>query len=87
MLKLACLSDIYAEIKRVEYLNARPRTDIDLASREVDSFQWTTDVMEDENGGKRESLFIISIIILIQVLTLYLIVDLQHNFNIIYNYI
>lgn len=24
MLKLACLSDISAEIKRVEYLNARP---------------------------------------------------------------
>jgi len=40
--------------------------------------------MEEENGRKEESLFIISIIILIQVLTLYLIVDLQHNFNIVY---
>jgi dynactin complex subunit len=87
VLKLAYLSDIYAEIKRVEYLNARPWSYIDLASREVDSFQWTAEVMEEENGGKRESLFIISIIILLQVLTLYLIVDLQHNFNIVYNYI
>jgi len=43
--------------------------------------------MEEENGRKRDSLFIISIIILIQVLTLYLIIDLQHNFTIVYNYI
>jgi hypothetical protein len=85
MLKLACLSDIYAEIKRVEYLNAGPWSDSDLGSREVDSFQWTADVMEEESGRKRDSLFII--IIWIQVLTLYLIIDLQHNFTIVYNYI
>ena len=59
----------------------------DLANREVDSFQWTADVMEKENGRKLDSLFIISIIILIQVLTLYLVIDLQHNFNIVCNYI
>ena len=87
MLKLACLSDISAEIKRVEYLNARPWSDSDLASREYDSFKWTADVMEEENGRKRDTLYISIIIILMQVLTLYLIIDLQHNFNIVYNYI
>jgi hypothetical protein len=43
--------------------------------------------MEEENGRKRDTLYISIIIILMQVLTLYLIIDLQHNFNIVYNYI
>lgn len=51
----------------------------DLVSREVDSFQWTADVMEEENGRKRVTLLMFSIIILIQILTLYLIIDLQHK--------
>jgi hypothetical protein len=47
----------------------------DRASREDDSFQWKADVMEEENGRKQDCAFLIGIIILIQVLTLYLIID------------
>jgi hypothetical protein len=59
----------------------------DRASREVDSFQWKADVMEEENGSKQDAVVLIGILISIQVLTLYLFLDLQHSFNIMHNYI
>ena len=43
--------------------------------------------MEEENGRKQDSLLLVSIIILIQVLTLYLIMVWQHSFDFVYNYI
>jgi uncharacterized protein Veg len=65
-------------------MQGRDQTVIWLAEK-LTALNGQLDVMEEENGRKRDSLFINSIIILIHVLTLCLIIDLQQNFNIVYN--